>query len=186
MSGLPVLAGLVADYAERKRADDTLDFADQVAGALRIVEAAPDVAAELRDQFRVVLLDEYQDTSVIQTDLLAAIFHDTAVMAVGDPQQSIYGWRGASADNLAAFPQAFARTTKARQHSLMISWRNDLGVLTAANAILEAGDLGFRLRGAARAAPRRTSRSCQPSVRAECRRRGARGRRVVRRGARGA
>jgi len=142
MTGLPVLAGLVADYAERKRADDTLDFADQVAGALRIVEAAPDVAAELRDQFRVVLLDEYQDTSVIQTDLLAAIFHDTAVMAVGDPQQSIYGWRGASADNLAAFPQAFARTTKARQHSLMISWRNDLGVLTAANAILEAGTSG--------------------------------------------
>ena len=139
MSGLPVLAGLIDDYAERKRADDTLDFADQVAGALRIVEAAPDVAADLREQFRVVLLDEYQDTSVIQTDLLAEIFHDTAVMAVGDPQQSIYGWRGASADNLAAFPRAFARTTTAREHSLMISWRNDLGVLTAANAILEAG-----------------------------------------------
>lgn len=138
MSGLPVLAGLIADYAERKRADDTLDFADQVAGALRIVEAAPDVAADLRDQFRVVLLDEYQDTSVIQTDLLAAIFHDTAVMAVGDPQQSIYGWRGASADNLAAFPRAFARTTTAHQHTLMISWRNDLGVLAAANALLKA------------------------------------------------
>lgn len=139
MSGLPVLAGLVADYAARKRADDTLDFADQVAGALQIVEAAPDVAADLRDQFRVVLLDEYQDTSVIQTDLLAAIFHDTAVMAVGDPQQSIYGWRGASADNLSAFPAAFARATTAARHSLMISWRNDLAVLTAANALLAAG-----------------------------------------------
>ncbi|WP_243075264.1 ATP-dependent DNA helicase [Microbacterium sp. SS28] len=140
LSGLSVLAGLIADYAERKRADDTLDFADQVAGALQIVEAAPDVAAEIRDQFRVVLLDEYQDTSVIQTDLLAAIFHDTPVMAVGDPHQSIYGWRGASADNLSAFPAAFARTTDARHHSLMISWRNDLGVLTAANAVLAGSD----------------------------------------------
>ncbi|WP_345803404.1 ATP-dependent DNA helicase [Microbacterium sp. AZCO] len=136
LSGLPVLAGLVADYAERKHADDTLDFADQVAGALQIVEAAPDVADELRDQYRVVLLDEYQDTSVIQTQLLAAIFHDTPVMAVGDPQQSIYGWRGASADNLAAFPRAFARSTPVARHTLMISWRNDLGVLTAANALL--------------------------------------------------
>ncbi|QIG40310.1 ATP-dependent helicase [Microbacterium sp. 4R-513] len=142
LSGLPVLAGLIADYATRKHADDTLDFADQVAGALQIVEAAPDVAAELRDQYRVVLLDEYQDTSVIQTDLLAAIFHDTAVMAVGDPQQSIYGWRGASADNLAAFPRAFARTTAASRHGLMISWRNDLGILTAANAILAGGAAG--------------------------------------------
>lgn len=142
LSGLPVLAGLIADYATRKKADDTLDFADQVAGALQIVEAAPDVAADLRDQYRVVLLDEYQDTSVIQTDLLAAIFHDCPVMAVGDPQQSIYGWRGASADNLAAFPRAFARTTTASRHSLMISWRNDRGILTAANAILAGSAAG--------------------------------------------
>ena len=142
LSGLPVLAGLIHDYATRKRADDTLDFADQVAGALQIVQAAPDVAAELRDQYRVVLLDEYQDTSVIQTDLLAQIFHDTPVMAVGDPQQSIYGWRGASADNLAAFPRAFARTTTAGRHSLMISWRNDREILTAANAILAGSATG--------------------------------------------
>lgn len=139
LSGLPVLAGLVAEYAARKRADDTLDFADQVAGALEIVEAAPDAAEELREQFRVVLLDEYQDTSVIQTELLASIFRDTPVMAVGDPQQSIYGWRGASADNLAAFPGAFAHTTVAQRHSLMVSWRNDLDVLTAANAVLDGG-----------------------------------------------
>ncbi|TDN92510.1 ATP-dependent DNA helicase [Microbacterium sp. BK668] len=142
LGALPVLAGLLADYAARKRADDTLDFADQVAGALQIVEAAPDVAAELRDQYRVVLLDEYQDTSVIQTDLLAAIFHDTPVMAVGDPQQSIYGWRGASADNLTAFPRAFARTTTPSTHRLMISWRNDRGILDAANAILAGAAAG--------------------------------------------
>ena len=171
MSGLPVLAGLVADYADHKRADDTLDFADQVAGALQIVEAAPDVAADLRDRFRVVLLDEYQDTSVIQTDLLAAIFHDTAVMAVGDPQQSIYGWRGASADNLAAFPNAFARTTTARHHSLMISWRNDLEVLTAANAILKTSPSSSVRVEPLEPRPGGTCRAGRPSVHPERRRR---------------
>jgi DNA helicase-2/ATP-dependent DNA helicase PcrA len=136
MSGLPVLAGLVDDYAARKRAEDTLDFADQVAGALEIIERAPEVAGQLREQYRVVLLDEYQDTSVIQTRLLAEIFRDSAVMAVGDPNQSIYGWRGASADNLGAFPGAFARTTACGRFSLMVSWRNDLNVLTAANRLV--------------------------------------------------
>ena len=136
MSGLPVLAGLVGDYAERKRAEDTLDFADQVSGALEIVERAPEVADQLRDQYRVVLLDEYQDTSVIQTRLLAEVFRGSAVMAVGDPNQSIYGWRGASADNLSAFPGAFAPAGGCGTYSLMVSWRNDLRILAAANRLV--------------------------------------------------
>jgi DNA helicase-2/ATP-dependent DNA helicase PcrA len=136
MSGIPVLAELVREYARRKRADDTLDFADQVADALTIIEQAPEVGAALRAQYRVVLLDEYQDTSVLQTRLLAAVFRDTAVMAVGDPHQSIYGWRGASADNLATFPRVFSSNGVADRFRLMISWRNDVAILTAANALL--------------------------------------------------
>ncbi len=101
---LPTLTSLVRDYIAEKDRRGVLDFADQVSGAYDIVESAPDVRAELREQHRVVLLDEYQDTSVIQTRFLAELFRDTAVMAVGDPHQSIYGWRGASADNLYAFP----------------------------------------------------------------------------------
>ncbi|MFG6401802.1 ATP-dependent DNA helicase [Microbacterium sp. P04] len=138
LSGLPVLVELVREYGRRKRVDDTLDFADQVADALTIVEQAPEVGAALRSQYRIVLLDEYQDTSVLQTRLLAAIFRDTAVMGVGDPHQSIYGWRGASADNLAAFPRAFSSTGEAERYRLMISWRNDTAILTAANALLQA------------------------------------------------
>ena len=140
MSGLPVLAGLVDDYATRKRAEDTLDFADQVAGALEIIERAPEVAEQLREQYRVVLLDEYQDTSVIQTRLLAEVFRESAVMAVGDPNQSIYGWRGASADNLGAFPGAFAHRAACGRFSLMVSWRNDLSILTAANRLVAGAE----------------------------------------------
>jgi len=138
LAALPMLADLVAEYARRKQAEDTLDFADQVAGALEIVERAPAVVEELRAQHRVILLDEYQDTSVIQTELLAAIFRDTPVMAVGDPQQSIYGWRGASADNLAAFPRAFSPGGGCGHYALMVSWRNDRDILAAANGLLEA------------------------------------------------
>jgi DNA helicase-2/ATP-dependent DNA helicase PcrA len=133
---MPVLVSLVRDYIAEKERRGVLDFADQVGGAFDIVETAPDVRAELREQHRVVLLDEYQDTSVIQTRFLAALFRDSAVMAVGDPHQSIYGWRGASADNLYAFSRAFAEATPSTTYSLMTSWRNDRSILDVANRIL--------------------------------------------------
>ncbi len=136
MSALPVLTGLVREYAAGKVALGAVDFSDQVAGALAVVQRTPAVITELRSQYRVVLLDEYQDTSVQQTHLLAAVFADAAVMAVGDPHQSIYGWRGASADNLASFLPAFAREGAGAMYSLMTSWRNDHAILGAANALI--------------------------------------------------
>ncbi|WP_372967430.1 UvrD-helicase domain-containing protein [Microbacterium sp.] len=135
--GLGTLAELVRDYIAEKSRRGVLDFADQVGGAYDIVESAPDVRAELREQHRVVLLDEYQDTSVIQTRFLAELFRDSAVMAVGDPHQSIYGWRGASADNLYAFAGTFAsRPESTETYSLMTSWRNDSSILDVANRVL--------------------------------------------------
>lgn len=134
---LPVLTHLVRDYIAEKQRRGVLDFADQVSGAYDIVETAADVRDELREQHRVVLLDEYQDTSVIQTRFLAELFRDSAVMAVGDPHQSIYGWRGASADNLYAFSGAFAHDLPSSTYSLMTSWRNDRRILDVANRVLE-------------------------------------------------
>ncbi|WOF24458.1 ATP-dependent DNA helicase [Microbacterium betulae] len=136
LTALPRLLALVRAYGEEKRRRGVLDFADQVTGALEIVESSPQVADELRSQYRVVLLDEYQDTSVVQTRLLATVFRDMSVMAVGDPNQSIYGWRGAGADNLHAFSGAFSREVAAGRHDLMISWRNDRAILVAANRLL--------------------------------------------------
>ncbi|MDT0156719.1 ATP-dependent DNA helicase [Microbacterium sp. ARD32] len=133
---LPVLVELVRDYISEKARRGVLDFADQVSGAYDIIESSPDVRDELREQHRVVLLDEYQDTSVIQTRFLADLFRDSAVMAVGDPHQSIYGWRGASADNLYAFSRSFAAEQPARTYSLMTSWRNDEHILEVANEVL--------------------------------------------------
>ncbi|WP_460799320.1 ATP-dependent helicase [Microbacterium sp. GXF0217] len=136
LQALPTLTVLVREYIAEKQHRGVLDFADQVAGAFDIVESSPDVRAELREQHRVVLLDEYQDTSVIQTRFLAALFRDSAVMAVGDPHQSIYGWRGASADNLYAFARTFADEAAVSTYSLMTSWRNDARILDVANRVL--------------------------------------------------
>ena len=136
VSALALLADLAREYAARKRRLGVIDFSDQVAGALEVVRSHASVADEVRDRYRVVLLDEYQDTSVVQTDLLATLFGGTGVMAVGDPHQAIYGWRGASAGNLDGFPDAFARDRDCLRFALLTSWRNSASVLTAANAVL--------------------------------------------------
>lgn len=143
------MAPMLAEFAARKRSRDLMDFADQVALAARVAREVPEVGAGERTRFSVVLLDEYQDTSVAQLDLLRHLFGsgpDTAaplpgaghpVTAVGDPHQSIYGWRGASAGGLFRFPGEFrtAAGDEAGVAHLSTSWRNDLAVLDAANVV---------------------------------------------------
>ncbi len=107
------LLGMVEEFTARKRAQDVLDFADQVALAARVAREMPEVGAGERARFGVVLLDEYQDTSVAQLVLLRHLFGADSgrpghpVTAVGDPHQSIYGWRGASSGGLEQFPGDF-------------------------------------------------------------------------------
>ncbi|WP_417563686.1 ATP-dependent DNA helicase [Microbacterium sp.] len=136
VDALELLVALARDYNAHKRRLGVLDFSDQVAGALEVVSGHPAAADEVRSRYRVVLLDEYQDTSVAQTQLLSALFADRAVMAVGDPHQAIYGWRGASSGNLGGFAAAFAHDTACGSFALMTSWRNSRAVLQAAGAVL--------------------------------------------------
>ncbi|PPI56326.1 ATP-dependent DNA helicase [Rathayibacter toxicus] len=133
VTALPVLIGLAERFQEAKARRGFVEFSDQVALALRLIERAPRLIDEYRSRYRVVLLDEYQDTSVVQTHLLARLFAEHAVMAVGDPHQSIYGWRGASAGGLRRFGVDFGQ---AARFSLSTSWRNGHRVLEAANAIV--------------------------------------------------
>ncbi|MFD5386944.1 UvrD-helicase domain-containing protein [Streptomyces sp. NPDC127074] len=104
------LLGLVEAYREEKRRRDLLDFGDQIAHSAALALDHPEVGRILREQFAVVLLDEYQDTSVAQRLLLSGLFGGGTghpVTAVGDPCQAIYGWRGASVANLDDFPEHF-------------------------------------------------------------------------------
>jgi DNA helicase-2/ATP-dependent DNA helicase PcrA len=134
--GRSELVDIVLALRAERIATGVATFADIASAARRIVTEVPGVAEELRARYRLVLLDEYQDTSVAQTDLLTAAFGDgCAVTAVGDPHQSIYGWRGASAAALETFPERFGGATPAEVRSLSTSWRNDVSILEVANAI---------------------------------------------------
>ncbi len=134
------LLPIVEAYLRRKRENGWLDFGDQVALAARLAAEVPEVAAAERERFGAVLLDEFQDTSHAQLVLLRSLFgRGHPVTAVGDPHQSIYGWRGASAGNLQRFPVDFPRADGAVADTchLSTSWRNDQGVLIAANRVAE-------------------------------------------------
>lgn len=135
IAALPVLVDLAGRFEAEKRRRGLIEFSDQVTIALDIARAHPETGADLRRRYRAVILDEYQDTSYVQTELLRALFADHPVMAVGDPHQSIYGWRGASAANLADFGAHFGQRGPAL--SLTTSWRNDRRILDAANTVLQ-------------------------------------------------
>ena len=129
---------LVDAYVTLKRSRDALDFADQMALAAMLSQRFPDIGSMERQRFRAVLLDEFQDTSEAQLVLLRHLFvadgEPVPVTAVGDPNQSIYGWRGASATTLTRFPHEFADGCGDGQVlPLSTSWRNDNAILLAAN-----------------------------------------------------
>ncbi|HXZ76458.1 MAG TPA: ATP-dependent helicase, partial [Streptosporangiaceae bacterium] len=148
------LLPMVAAYTQAKAAREVVDYGDQVALAARIATRHPQVGAIERARYQVVLLDEYQDTSHAQLVLLQALFGaGHPVTAVGDPCQSIYGWRGASAGNLRRFVADFpvagrpgpgpdgngsdrrGGTRPAKVRQLSTSFRNTGRVLDAAGAL---------------------------------------------------
>ncbi|MCW2819183.1 MAG: uvrD 1 [Marmoricola sp.] len=140
---------LVEGYRALKAQFGVMDFSDQVALAAELARTQPEVGALERAKFRVVLLDEYQDTSVAQAQLLSGLFSGAgagdgagggrghAVTAVGDPNQAIYGWRGASVSNILNFGRFFPTATGAEvpSYSLTVNRRSDRLVVDVANAL---------------------------------------------------
>lgn len=138
------LSRLVDRYRRSKGIAGVMDFSDQMAWGAQL-SAVPEVAESLRERFDVVLLDEYQDTSVAQRDLLKNLFSGAdetsgrghSVTAVGDPAQGIYGWRGAAAGNLAEFLDHFpaADGGRGQQYSLVETRRCGKSIIGAANEL---------------------------------------------------
>ncbi|MHA7220818.1 ATP-dependent helicase [Arthrobacter sp. RHLT1-20] len=145
------VADMVGRYTDAKRARGALDFGDLVALAARVANEIPVAAETERQKYKVVLLDEFQDTSHAQLVLFSRLFGDGhAVTAVGDPNQSIYGFRGASAGQLFHFVREFPirldadsdavgstapRVAAAPTSYLTTAWRNGRNILSAANVI---------------------------------------------------
>jgi len=130
------LARLVLDFRQAKIDNGIIDYADQIRLAAQAAQTSPEMCEIVREQYHVVLLDEYQDTSVSQKVLLTSLFGGGhPVMAVGDPCQAIYGWRGAEVSNMENFGTDFARAdgSKAETYSLATNRRSGVNILSAAN-----------------------------------------------------
>ena len=126
------------DYQTEKRRLGVVDYADLISSAVRLLRQHPDIASRIRARYAVVLLDEYQDTNPAQRVLLQSVFGDGfPVVAVGDTDQTIYEWRGATPDNFEAFPRHFAHAdgTPAVTLPLSVNRRSDRAIIATANAI---------------------------------------------------
>ncbi len=138
------LLGALERYEHLKWKIGVVDCGDLIGLAHRLLEEVPAVVAQIRARFQVVLLDEYQDTNPAQRELLRLVFgNGFPVTAVGDADQTIYEWRGASLENFAEFPNHFpGEAGPAVTLPLTLNRRSDAGILDAANAI--AAQIGSR------------------------------------------
>jgi DNA helicase II / ATP-dependent DNA helicase PcrA len=135
------LARAVRLFQDLKAELGVYDFGDQIRLALRIVETVPEVVGDYRSRFGAALLDEYQDTNIAQARLLEHLFGGGfPATAVGDPDQNIYAWRGASLFNLLHFPQQFPTDDGAPAEKLPLytNFRSGARILAAADRVLES------------------------------------------------
>jgi DNA helicase-2/ATP-dependent DNA helicase PcrA len=129
-------AKLYAAYQARLKELNACDFGDLLLETTRLFLENPDVLAEYHRRFRFILVDEYQDTNKLQSDLidlLAERHHN--VMVVGDDAQSIYAWRGANFQNILKFPE---RYPKAKVYKIETNYRSTPEILNVANAAIAA------------------------------------------------
>ncbi|MCL2481892.1 MAG: ATP-dependent helicase [Propionibacteriaceae bacterium] len=127
-------------YRDLKARHSLVEFSDQMAIAVRLAADLPEVGAALRQQYGLVIVDEYQDTSPAQAHLLSRLFGTEAgvegypVTAVGDPCQAIYTWRGAAVDNIYSFHDSFGSADRST-YVLSVNRRSGESILAAANAV---------------------------------------------------
>ena len=129
---------------EERVASGQLSFDDQMFYAAKIAQEVQKVGELERAKYRVVLLDEYQDTSQSQVRMLSALYSGHPIMAVGDPYQAIYGWRGAAIGTIKHFHQSFnsfdspisaKKGEKGAEYELSTTFRNDVSILELANKV---------------------------------------------------
>ena len=132
---------IVAAFDNRRKQHGLLTFNDHMSIAAKLVEESKqnhndDIGVIERNKFKVVLLDEYQDTSFNQIKFLSNLFgNNHPVTAVGDPNQAIYGWRSASSETLDSFAKSF--NSNATRYTLLTTWRNDSSILDLANVMID-------------------------------------------------
>ena len=129
-----IIATLMARYEERLAAYQSVDFDDLIGMPLRLLRDFPEVRAKWQAALGHVLVDEYQDTNATQYELLKLLVGEKGhFTAVGDDDQSIYGWRGATLDNLKKLPVDYPHLKVIK---LEQNYRSTSAILRAANNVI--------------------------------------------------
>ena len=135
--GDPYLATMLRIYREYEATCERLgviDFAELLLRALELWKNKPDVLDHYQQRFQQILVDEFQDTNAVQYAWLRILAGKTsAVTAVGDDDQSIYGWRGAKVENILSYERDFTDTHTVK---LEQNYRSTSNILNAANAVI--------------------------------------------------
>jgi ATP-dependent DNA helicase Rep len=129
-----ITAHIMARYEERLSAYQSVDFDDLIGLPLKLLQQHAEVREQWQQQMGHVLVDEYQDTNATQYEVLKLLVGERArFTAVGDDDQSIYGWRGATLDNLQRLPHDFPalKVVKLEQN-----YRSTSAILQAANNVI--------------------------------------------------
>jgi ATP-dependent DNA helicase Rep len=127
-------ARVMARVEERLAAYQAVDFDDLIGLPLKLLRGDADVRGKWQQRFRHLLVDEYQDTNAVQYELMKLLLGERGVFtAVGDDDQSIYGWRGATIDNLKRLPQDYP---KLKVIALEQNYRSTGAILRAANHVI--------------------------------------------------
>lgn len=135
------LEGVQVGYAKKKRDTNSLDFDDMLVMAVELFKRHPEVLAIYQKRFRNILVDEYQDTNAVQSELIDLLAGDAnSLMAVGDDSQSIYSWRGAEVDHILNFQKRYAESVV---HTIETNYRSVPEILDLSNAAISANKMRF-------------------------------------------
>jgi DNA helicase-2/ATP-dependent DNA helicase PcrA len=131
-----IVGKLQHSFQERKRQNNVMDFDDLLVLWLKLLQEHEDIREQYQRRFQFIMVDEYQDTNKLQSDLidLLAARHQN-LMVVGDDSQSIYSWRGANFKNILEFPK---RYQEAKVYKIETNYRSTPEILSLANAAIAA------------------------------------------------
>jgi DNA helicase-2/ATP-dependent DNA helicase PcrA len=134
------IADFHKDYQQAKLEQQVVDYDDLLEYLLKLFREHPEVARQYQDRFKHILVDEFQDTNRLQSDIVDTLAAHHQVMAVGDDAQCIYTWRGADFDNIMRFNE---RHEGAELHKIETNYRSSPEILDFANEVLRAQPAGL-------------------------------------------
>ncbi|HSH10018.1 MAG TPA: ATP-dependent helicase [Oceanipulchritudo sp.] len=136
------VSGFVKLYDTAKREQQVVDYDDLLVLWLKLLQDFPEVRTACQEHFPYILVDEYQDTNIIQAGIIDLIGAHHNIMAVGDDAQCIYTWRGANFENIRSFPERHPGT---RIYKILTNYRSIPPILKLANDVLamQPGDAGY-------------------------------------------